>query len=123
MAELHNRILGAVLHTPEVVPHTLEAALRIRAVAPGVPLPEVAAKMLPGAVVAATLTGNICMISLSMRPSTSIRKEILTMGSSVPTISVTLSSDPRSIRFTLGGVISIFLLNMVDRDVATVPII
>ena len=45
------------------------------------------------------------------------------MGSSVPTISVTLSSDPRSIRFTLGGVISIFLLNMVDRDVATVPII
>ena len=52
MAELHNRIPGAVLHTPEVVPHTLEAALRTRAVAPGEPLPEVAAKMLPGAVVA-----------------------------------------------------------------------
>ena len=52
MAELHNRIPGAVLHTPEVVPHTLEAALRIRVVAPGVPLPEVAAKLLPEEVAA-----------------------------------------------------------------------
>ena len=63
------------------------------------------------------------MISLSISPSTSIRKEVRTMGSSCPTISVTLSSDPKSMRLTFGGEISIFLLNMVDREVATLPII
>ena len=45
------------------------------------------------------------------------------MGSFWPTISVTLSSVPRSIRLTFGGEMSIFLLNIVDSDVATVPII
>ena len=63
------------------------------------------------------------MISLSMRPSTSMRNEMRTIGSFWPTISVTLSSEPRSMRLTFGGEISIFLLNIVESDVATVPII
>ena len=63
------------------------------------------------------------MISLSIRPSTSMRNEIFAIGSSAETISVTLSSDPRSIILTFGGEISIFLLNIVDNDVATDPII
>ena len=63
------------------------------------------------------------MISLSIRPSTSMRKLVFTTGSSLFTKSVILSSAPKSIRFTFGGEISIFLLNMVEREVATVPII
>ena len=45
------------------------------------------------------------------------------MVSSEPTISVTFSSEPRSIRFTFGGEMSIFLLNIDDSEVATAPII
>ena len=69
----------------------------------------------------ATLTVIICIISLSIKPSTSMRKAARTTGS-VLSLSPR-SSLPKSIRLTFGGEISIYLLNIVDRLVATAPII
>ena len=63
------------------------------------------------------------MISLSMRPSTSMRNDACTMGSALSSSFETTSSVPRSTSVTTGGVISTFLLNIEESEVATLPII
>ena len=63
------------------------------------------------------------MISLSMRPSTSIRKDAWMIGSTLSSSLDTTSSVPRSTNVTTGGVMSTFLLNIDESEVATLPII
>ena len=63
------------------------------------------------------------MISLSMRPSTSMRKDAWMIGSTLSSSLDTTSSVPRSTSVTTGGVISTFLLNIEESEVATLPII
>ena len=63
------------------------------------------------------------MISLSMSPSTSIRKDACTIGSTLSSSFETTSAVLKSTRVTTGGVISTFLLNIEESEVATLPII
>ena len=63
------------------------------------------------------------MISLSMSPSTSMRKDVCMIGSTLSSSLDTTSAVPRSTSVTTGGVISTFLLNIEESEVATLPII